>query len=181
MKIISRHYKYNEKTMLYEEVSRIDLKLLFLVVTLFISYIMYVEKELNKRNTTIEFQQEAIESILESYDSIRLVNERCIEHSLTTISKASFYSGEFHGKRTASGEIFDKNKLTCASTTRYKFGTILKVTNIANNKHVFVKVNDRGNFKQYGREIDLSEYAFTKISSKNVGVIKVKIEEQIAI
>lgn len=89
---------------------------------------------------------------------------------------ASWYGKGFEGKRTASGYIFDSRQYTCASNT-YDFGTVLKVTNIANNKSVIVVVTDRGSFKKkYGRDIDLSHTAFRKIANPNVGLIKVKIK-----
>lgn len=87
---------------------------------------------------------------------------------------ATFYGGIFHGRLTASGEKFDKNKFTCASNY-YKIGTMLEVTNIANGKSVVVKVNDRGGFK--GMKIDLSEGAFKRIANLKQGVLKVKVEK----
>ena len=87
---------------------------------------------------------------------------------------ATFYGGVFHGRLTASGERFDKNKFTCASNY-YKIGTILEVTNIANGKSVVVKVNDRGGFK--GMKLDLSEGAFKRIANLKKGVLKVKVEK----
>ena len=92
----------------------------------------------------------------------------------TIIFLATFYGGVFHGRITASGERFDKNKFTCASNY-YKIGTILEVTNIANGKSVVVKVNDRGGFK--GMKIDLSEGAFKRIANLKKGVLKVKVEK----
>ncbi len=87
---------------------------------------------------------------------------------------ATFYGGIFHGRLTASGEKFDKNKFTCASNY-YKIGTMLEVTNIANGKSVVVKVNDRGGFK--GMKLDLSEGAFKRIANLKQGVLKVKVEK----
>ena len=92
----------------------------------------------------------------------------------TIIFIATFYGGIFHGRLTASGEKFDKNKFTCASNY-YKIGTMLEVTNIANGKSVVVKVNDRGGFK--GMKLDLSEGAFKRIANLKQGVIKVKVEK----
>jgi rare lipoprotein A len=88
---------------------------------------------------------------------------------------ASYYTVESSSKLTASGEIYDENALTCASMD-YDFGTILKVTNINNNKSIIVKVNDRGGFKKYNRIIDLSKGAFESIADLNLGLITVKIE-----
>lgn len=92
----------------------------------------------------------------------------------TLIFLATFYGGVFHGRLTASGERFDKNKFTCASNY-YKIGTILEVTNIANGKSVVVKVNDRGGFK--GMKLDLSEGAFKRIADLKKGVLKVRVEK----
>lgn len=88
---------------------------------------------------------------------------------------ASWYGKEFDGKHTASGYIFDSKAYTCASND-FDFGTVLKVTNVDNNKSVIVVVTDRGGFNKLGREIDLSRAAFLKIANLNAGLIKVKIK-----
>lgn len=78
---------------------------------------------------------------------------------------ASYYADRFHGQRTASGKIFDMNKLTAAHK-KLPFGTKVKVTNEANGKSVIVEIIDRGPFVK-GREIDLSKKAFKAISNGN--------------
>lgn len=88
--------------------------------------------------------------------------------------KASYYGDKHHGKATASGEIYDKNKLTCAHKT-LPFETICRVTNLANNKSVIVRVNDRGPFVR-GRIIDLSYKAILAIDGLKAGVIDVRVE-----
>lgn len=88
---------------------------------------------------------------------------------------ASWYGERFHNKRTASGELFNMNAMTCASNT-HKMGTKLLVTNKANGKSVVVKVNDTGGFKKYGRTLDLSKGAFAKIANTSKGVINVNIK-----
>ena len=93
-----------------------------------------------------------------------------------TVYTASYYGGHHHGRRTASGEVFDKNKMTCAAVKKYKFGERLKVTNTKNGKSVVVTVNDRGGFAKYGREIDLSEGAFKQIAPLKQGLVKVNIQ-----
>lgn len=90
--------------------------------------------------------------------------------------KASFYAGKFIGRKTANGEIFTSTELTCAHLF-YKFGTLLKITNVKNGKSVVVRVNDRGAFSKYGRLVDLSKAAFKRIASTESGVINVKIEK----
>jgi rare lipoprotein A len=80
---------------------------------------------------------------------------------------ASFYADRFHGKRTASGERFDQNKLTCAH--RYlPFGTRLLVENPENGNIVVVTVNDRGPFC-HSRVIDLSKAAARRLGITGVG------------
>lgn len=91
------------------------------------------------------------------------------------IGKASYYGKECENKLMANGELFNSNNLTCASWD-YKLGTYLKVTNIANNKFVVVKVTDRGPNKRLHRIIDLSRTSFNIIGNINQGLIKVKIE-----
>jgi len=80
---------------------------------------------------------------------------------------ASFYADCFHGKRTASGERFDQNKLTCAH--RYlPFGTRLLVENPENGNVVVVTVNDRGPFHG-NRVIDLSRAAARRLGITGIG------------
>lgn len=89
---------------------------------------------------------------------------------------ASWYSQGFEGKLTASGYIYNSNQLTCASN-KHKFGTVLRVTNKENKKSVIVVVTDRGSFDvKYGRDIDLSKSAFSKIENINKGLANVDIE-----
>ncbi len=88
--------------------------------------------------------------------------------------QASFYGGKFHGRPTASGEIFDMNKLSAAHRT-LPFGTMIKVTNLNNGQSVVVKVNDRGPFVD-NRIVDLSFQAAKEIDMVNDGVVNVTLE-----
>ena len=67
---------------------------------------------------------------------------------------ASYYHDKYHGRKTASGVIYNRDSLTCAHKT-LPFGTKLLVKNLSNNKQVEVVVTDRGPFVGK-REIDLS-------------------------
>lgn len=88
---------------------------------------------------------------------------------------ASYYADKFHGKKTASGALFDMNKYTAAHK-KFPFGTKLRITNEANGKSVIVEVTDRGPFVK-SREIDLSKRAFMEIAkNKGIGVMTVTIE-----
>lgn len=88
--------------------------------------------------------------------------------------QASYYGEYFHGKGTASGEVFDASKLTAAHRT-LPFDTWLKVKNLANGMETYVRVNDRGPYAGENRIIDLSKAAFESIASLSSGVIQVSI------
>lgn len=88
---------------------------------------------------------------------------------------ASFYAEDFHGRPTASGELFDMHALTAAHKT-LPFGTMLEITNLENGKRVTVRVNDRGPFIP-NREIDLSRGAAEKIDMISAGVARVSIRK----
>jgi rare lipoprotein A len=87
---------------------------------------------------------------------------------------ASWYGGKFHGRRTASGEVFNTNELTAAHRT-LPFNSIVRVTNAENGKSVIVRINDRGPFVD-GRVIDLSRAAADVIGITAVGVAPVELE-----
>ena len=87
---------------------------------------------------------------------------------------ASWYGEEYHGRRTASGDVFDMHKLTAAHK-KLRLGTVVRVTNLKNGESVIVKVNDRGPFFR-GRIIDLSYAAAKKIGMVEDGIAKVRIE-----
>lgn len=99
----------------------------------------------------------------------------CLGALAQTEGQASYYANHFHGRRTSSGSIYDKNGYTCAHRT-LPFGTMLKVTNLRNNKSTIVKVTDRGPFTQR-RIIDLSYAAARDIGLVGVGVTRVRIEK----
>jgi rare lipoprotein A len=87
---------------------------------------------------------------------------------------ASYYADKFHGRKTASGEVFHQDSLTAAH--KYlPFGTLVKVTNLRNNQSVIVKVNDRG-MKGTNRVIDLSKAAAKELNMLGAGLVKVKVE-----
>jgi rare lipoprotein A len=87
---------------------------------------------------------------------------------------ASWYGAKHHGKRTASGEIFDQNRFTAAHRT-LPWGSIVKVINLENGKAVEVRINDRGPFPK-GRIIDLSRAAARALGMVELGVSPVRME-----
>jgi len=104
---------------------------------------------------------------------IALIFASCSK-SIVQKGKASYYAGNFIGRKTANGEIFAKRKKTAASKT-LPFGTKVKVTNLTNGKSVKVRINDRGPFVA-GRDIDLSWLAAKKIGMLDQGVAPVEMK-----
>ena len=89
------------------------------------------------------------------------------------VGDASYYGPGFHGKRTANGEVFNKNAMTAAHKT-LPFGTMVRVTHRETNQTIVVRINDR--YPGDKRVIDLSEGSFKKLSPLERGVIPVKLE-----
>jgi rare lipoprotein A len=87
---------------------------------------------------------------------------------------ASWYGPGFHGKKTASGEIYDQTKLTAAHKT-LPLGTKARVTNLDNGSAVEVEINDRGPFVG-GRIIDLSRAAAGALGLVESGTAPVRVE-----
>ena len=87
---------------------------------------------------------------------------------------ASWYGPRFHGKKTASGEIYDQNKLTAAHKT-VPLGSKARVTNLDNGNTVEVEINDRGPFIE-GRIIDLSRAAARALGFVESGTAPVRVE-----
>ena len=87
---------------------------------------------------------------------------------------ASWYGKQFHGNRTASGEIYDMFAMTAAHPT-LPIPSYARVTNVRNGKSVIVRVNDRGPFKE-DRIIDLSYGAATKLGFVGAGTSEVDVE-----
>ena len=89
---------------------------------------------------------------------------------------ATWYGGEFHGRRTASGEKYNMFAMTAAHKT-LPFNTWVRVTNLENGKSVVVRINDRGPFKhKRERIIDLSLAAARKLDMLEAGSAEVKLE-----
>ncbi len=86
---------------------------------------------------------------------------------------ASFYGKKFHGRPTASGELFDMSAMTAAHK-KLPFNTLLRVTNLTNGKSVYVRINDRGPFI-HRRIIDLSRAAAEQIDLIQSGTAPVEI------
>jgi rare lipoprotein A len=90
------------------------------------------------------------------------------------IGMASWYGKKFHGKKTASGKLFNMHAPTAAHRF-LPFGTLVKVINLQNHKEVIVKIVDRGPFNPR-RVIDLSHAAAKSIGLMKRGIAKVKVQ-----
>lgn len=87
---------------------------------------------------------------------------------------ASFYSDSFNGRRTANGEIFSQQKMTCACN-QLPMGTWVRVTNNRNGRSVVVKVNDRMH-PRMKRVVDLTRAAASQLGFIKAGLTRVKVE-----
>jgi rare lipoprotein A len=109
--------------------------------------------------------------------SFALVASGCVHAAPTQgedeVGVASFYSDSLDGRKTASGEVYDRSALTCAHPS-LPFGTLLEVTLVETGRTVRVRVNDRGPFTG-GRALDLSGEAARRIGLTRRGVGKVRI------
>jgi rare lipoprotein A len=96
-----------------------------------------------------------------------------IEKEFFQAGEASWYGPDFHGKRTANGEIYDMDKLTAAHK-ELPFHTLVEVENIDNRKQVIVRINDRGPFIK-DRVIDLSKKAAQRLGMVKTGTAPVRL------
>jgi rare lipoprotein A len=96
----------------------------------------------------------------------------------TQTGLASFYGASLHGKKTASGERFDKTDWVAAHPS-YPLGTVAKVTNLKNNKSVEVRIIDRGPSRRNrskGVIIDLSKDAAKELGFIREGRTRVRVD-----
>lgn len=89
------------------------------------------------------------------------------------VGEASWYGPQHHGRRTASGEVFDQNAVSAAHTT-LPLPSWVEVTDLATGRRLRVRVNDRGPFVP-GRIIDLSKAAAERLGVRVKGVARVRV------
>jgi rare lipoprotein A len=90
------------------------------------------------------------------------------------IGRASWYANSLQGNRTASGEDYDMNQLTCAHRS-LPIGSLIRVTNLRNHKTIVVRVNDRGPVPQ-SRVVDLSYAAARFLGFSSRGTAPVRLD-----
>lgn len=86
---------------------------------------------------------------------------------------ASWYGPGFHGRRTANGETYNMHALTAAHPT-LPLSTVVRVTNLANDRSITVRINDRGPYAG-GRIIDLSHASAKALGFQAQGVARVRV------
>ncbi len=96
------------------------------------------------------------------------------ERKYAAVGLASWYGDAFHGRRTANGEIYDRNGITAAHPTM-PLPSYARVTNLRNQHSIIVRVNDRGPYHG-GRVMDLSARAAEALEYKAIGTTKIKVE-----
>ena len=96
------------------------------------------------------------------------------DRMVSATGTASWYGADFHGRRTANGEIFDRNSISAAHPTM-PLPSYARVTNLKNNSSIIVRVNDRGPYHG-GRVMDVSQRVAEALEFKNAGTARIKVE-----
>lgn len=96
------------------------------------------------------------------------------EKTYDFVGIASWYGNPYHGRRTASGEIFDMTSASAAHRT-LPFGTRVKVTNLENGRSIVLRINDRGPFVRH-RIIDVSKGAAQALGFVRQGTAQVRVQ-----
>lgn len=111
------------------------------------------------------------ESETQKKDLVRYKNAEVLE---TVIGIASYYADKYNEKITYSGEVYDMYGLSAAHPT-YQMGTIIRVTNLSNDRSVIIRVNDRMPYRP-DRIIDLSLGCAQELDMVQVGITMVRVE-----
>lgn len=96
------------------------------------------------------------------------------EKPYAAVGTASWYGSDFHGRRTANGEIFDRQSISAAHPTM-PLPSYARVTNLHNDRSIVVRVNDRGPYHG-GRVMDVSQRVAEALDFHHIGTAKVKVE-----
>lgn len=124
--------------------------------------------------TTVSRQQEGNFKVGNPYQAAGKWYTPNESYSYDETGIASWYGDEFHGKRTANGEIFDKNALTAAHPT-LQIPSLIRVTNLDNGRSAVLRINDRGPFAR-SRLIDVSHQAANVLGFAAKGTAKVRVQ-----
>ncbi|KAB2840539.1 MAG: septal ring lytic transglycosylase RlpA family protein [Melioribacteraceae bacterium] len=106
------------------------------------------------------------------YENLSSYNNYTVLETVTGL--ASYYADKYHGRLTSNGEIYNMYGITAAHPT-YPHNTIIRVTNLSNNKSTIIRINDR--MPQHpNRIIDLSYGTALELDMVEAGVVEVKLE-----
>jgi rare lipoprotein A len=96
------------------------------------------------------------------------------ERAYASVGLASYYGTAFHGRRTANGEVFDRESISAAHPTM-PLPSYARVTNLRSRSSIIVRVNDRGPYHP-GRIMDVSERVAEALEFRSIGTARVKVE-----
>lgn len=111
-----------------------------------------------------------------------ILGDSLLPHGKPIKGVASYYSSKFEGRKTANGTIFRNAGMTAASN-HFKLNTLVKVTNLRNNKSVIVLITDRmhNRMKKKGRVVDLTRNAAKQLDFIQRGLVKVSVQPVIPV
>ena len=128
---------------------------------------------INSAKRLVDLNEKSIYKIGKPYQINGLWYYPEVDYSYDEIGIASWYGPNFHGKKTANGEIYNQNELTAAHKT-LPMPTIVEVINLENDLKLRVRINDRGPFVR-GRIIDLSKRAAQELDVIRNGIARVRV------
>jgi rare lipoprotein A len=111
-------------------------------------------------------------------EKLKAQEDKSFSFPRVQLGKASYYCPSFHGNRTAGGTIYNEKDLVAAHPY-YPFGTVVRVTNLANGRDVEVAISDRGPSKKHqkrGCVIDVSRDAARELGMLTHGRVRVRVE-----
>lgn len=97
-----------------------------------------------------------------------------VPKTYSAVGTASWYGADFHGRKTANGEVFDTESITAAHRT-LPMPSYIRVTNLTNGRSIIARVNDRGPFHST-RLVDVSEPVAQALAFRNKGTVRVKVD-----
>ncbi|MBM3366626.1 MAG: septal ring lytic transglycosylase RlpA family protein, partial [Betaproteobacteria bacterium] len=97
-----------------------------------------------------------------------------VPKTYSAVGTASWYGADFHGRKTANGEVFDTESITAAHRT-LPMPSYIRVTNLTNGRSIIARVNDRGPFHST-RFVDVSEPVAQALAFRNKGTVRVKVD-----
>ncbi len=132
------------------------------------------EQAFSQKNHSTSKNRNNIEIADQAYEAVEVSYVATSKTNYEETGMASWYGHNFSGNKTASGENYNIESMTAAHR-KLPLSSLVRVTNLNNNKNVIVRINDRGPFSN-NRIIDVSEKVAEALDFKDIGVAKVKIE-----